>query len=62
MFLLLMAIGSMAEKDTNTNSGLYRAEKYAKPAFAMLPLVIMDNSLTGVHCFILFSYGSLAFT
>jgi hypothetical protein len=56
MFLMLMALGSMAQKD-KIEKGLYRADKYAKPAFAMLPMVMMDRNLRSVHCFILFRYS-----
>jgi len=51
-----MALGSMAQKD-KIEKGLYRADKYAKPAFAMLPMVMMDRTLRSVHCFILFRYS-----
>lgn len=56
MFLMLMALGSMAENESIEN-GLFLAEEYASPAFSMMPVVMFDGSLAAVHCFILYRYG-----
>jgi hypothetical protein len=55
MFLMIMALGAIAQKDDISN-GLYLAEKYAHPAFSMLHVVMLDGSLTAVHCLILYVY------
>jgi hypothetical protein len=53
MFMLVMALGSLAEQEQISN-GIQWAEYWAKPAFSMLPMVMMETDLTAVHCLILF--------
>ena len=55
-FLLMMALGSMAEDD-RVSSGLNWAEQFAQPAFSMLPSVASGDDLESVQCLILFWYA-----
>jgi len=59
MFMLLMALGSLAETQQRWGTKQQWAEKWAQPAFSMIPKITMENDLTAVHCLILFRYWRL---
>ena len=54
MVLMVLAIGSMAERRHGFEK--YWAPEYAKPAFSMLPAVMIGSDLTSAHCLLLFAY------
>jgi len=56
MYLLVLALGSMAHPDGHTDLSHRWATEYAQSAFAMMPAVIISSDLTSVHCLILFRY------
>jgi hypothetical protein len=55
-FLLIMALGSLAEDDRPTR-GLNFAEQYAHPAFSMLPTIVSSGGLLAAQCLILIRCG-----
>jgi len=55
MFLMLMALGSLAEHEDSAG-GIDWVEKYARPAFSMFPEVAVTVNVTAVHCLILFRF------
>lgn len=52
MFLMILALGSIAENDIVHNW----AAQFAEPALSMLSIVCAQNDITAVHCLILFRY------
>jgi hypothetical protein len=52
MFLMMLALGSIAQNDTIYNW----APQYAEPALSMLSVVTAQNDITAVQCLILIRY------
>lgn len=55
-FLLIMALGSLAKDDRPTRN-LNFAEKYAQPAFSIIPTIIASADLMASQCLILIRCG-----
>ena len=53
-----MALGRLAEKE-EICQGKQSAAYWAKPAFSMIPIIMMQDGLTAVHCLILFRYHDI---
>jgi hypothetical protein len=55
MFLLIMALGSIAEND-DIRTGLDLATIWAQPAFSLLAVVTMEHTLMAIQCQLLFRF------
>jgi hypothetical protein len=56
MFLLIMALGSIAEND-DIRAGQSFASMWAQPAFSLLGVVTMEHTITAVQCLLLFRFA-----